>query len=80
MTPIPGRRLIVNADDFGLSVGVNAGIAEAFDGGIVTSASLMVRGSAARDAAHRALERPALGVGRSPGVRLRGRSRCRSRG
>src|SRR5271155_4765952 len=36
------RFLIVNADDFGLSEGVNQGIIEAHERGIVTSASLMV--------------------------------------
>ena len=42
------RRLIVNADDLGLSAGVNRGIVEAHARGIVTSASLMVRQPAAR--------------------------------
>lgn len=37
------RRLIVNADDFGLSKGVNHGILAARDRGIVTSTSLMIR-------------------------------------
>jgi hopanoid biosynthesis associated protein HpnK len=41
-----GRRLIVNADDFGLSEAVNDGIAEAHRRGIVTSASLMACGPA----------------------------------
>jgi hypothetical protein len=36
------RKLIVNADDFGLSEGVNRGISEALAFGLVTSASLMV--------------------------------------
>jgi predicted glycoside hydrolase/deacetylase ChbG (UPF0249 family) len=36
------RRLIVNADDFGLSPGINRGVAEAHEHGVVTSASLMV--------------------------------------
>ena len=36
------RRLIVNADDFGLSAGINRGVAEAHEHGVVTSASLMV--------------------------------------
>lgn len=45
------RALIVNADDFGLSPGVNAGVVEAHENGIITSASLMVRGRGARDAA-----------------------------
>jgi len=37
------RTLIVNADDFGLSPGINRGIIEAHTHGIVTSTSLMVR-------------------------------------
>jgi predicted glycoside hydrolase/deacetylase ChbG (UPF0249 family) len=48
------RRLIVNADDYGLSEDVNSGILKAHRQGIVTSASLMVRWPAARDAAARA--------------------------
>src|SRR5256885_15259517 len=44
------RHLIVNADDFGLSAGVNAGIIRAHEHGILTSASLMVRGAAAASA------------------------------
>jgi predicted glycoside hydrolase/deacetylase ChbG (UPF0249 family) len=44
------RRLIVNADDLGLSGGVNRGIVEAHRSGIVTSASLMVEGPAAVEA------------------------------
>jgi predicted glycoside hydrolase/deacetylase ChbG (UPF0249 family) len=57
------RMLIVNADDLGLSDGVNAGIAEAHEHGIVTSASLMVRQGAASEAARYAGEHPALAVG-----------------
>ncbi len=57
------RRLIVNADDFGLSAGVNRGIAEAFERGIVTSASLMVRAGAATAAADYAVRHPRLAVG-----------------
>jgi predicted glycoside hydrolase/deacetylase ChbG (UPF0249 family) len=45
------RYLIVNADDFGQSPGVNRGIIEAHEHGIVTSASLMVRWPAAVEAA-----------------------------
>jgi predicted glycoside hydrolase/deacetylase ChbG (UPF0249 family) len=55
--------LIVNADDFGLSAGVNAGIAETYRRGIVTSASLMVRPEAATAAAELSREFPALSVG-----------------
>ncbi len=47
------RALIVNADDFGQSFGVNRGIMEAHQRGIVISASPMVRWPAAREAAAR---------------------------
>ena len=45
------RRLIVNADDFGLTAGINRGIAEAQQHGIVTSATLMANSRAFDDAA-----------------------------
>lgn len=45
------RTLIVNADDFGRSPGINAGIVRAHREGIVTSTSLMVRWPAAAAAA-----------------------------
>ena len=45
------RVLVVNADDYGRTEGVNRGIIEAHERGIVTSASLMVRWPAAREAA-----------------------------
>src|SRR5689334_12175655 len=57
------RRLIVNADDFGLSEGVNRGILRAHDRGIVTSASLMVRQPSAGAAAEEARRRPGLSLG-----------------
>lgn len=57
------RFLIVNADDFGQSAGINRGIAEAHENGIVTSASLMVRGGAAADGARYARGHPALSLG-----------------
>jgi len=53
----------VNADDFGLSPGINRGIIEAHERGIVTSASLMVRYPAAEEAAAYARAHPSLGVG-----------------
>jgi predicted glycoside hydrolase/deacetylase ChbG (UPF0249 family) len=59
----PPILLIVNADDFGLSDGVNRGIIEAHERGIVTSASLMVRQAGAQRAADYARGRPQLGVG-----------------
>src|SRR5262245_46665332 len=61
--PLSKRRLIVNADDFGLSEGVNRGIIRAHERGIVTAASLMVRGRAAPDAALRARRAEGLSVG-----------------
>lgn len=57
------KKLIVNADDFGQSKGINSGIIKAHEQGIVTSASLMVRYSAAIDAAAYAKNNPTLGVG-----------------
>ncbi len=45
------RRLIVNADDFGLTSGVNRAIAEAQERGIVTSATLMANARAFEEAA-----------------------------
>lgn len=57
------RRLIVNADDFGQSAGINRGIMKAHEEGIVTSASLMVRWPAAVEAAEYARRRPGLSLG-----------------
>ena len=57
------RQLIVNADDFGRCDGVNAGVIEAFEKGIVTSASLLVRGNNAHEAAEYARRHPDLSVG-----------------
>ena len=57
------RYLIVNADDFGQSPGVNRGIIEAHEHGIVTSASLMVRWPAACAAADYARGHPELSLG-----------------
>jgi predicted glycoside hydrolase/deacetylase ChbG (UPF0249 family) len=57
------RRLIVTADDFGLTPGVNAGILEAHEHGIVTATSLMVNGIAADAALGWAREHRSLAVG-----------------
>ncbi len=57
------RVLIVNADDFGASAGVNRGIVEAHVHGIVTSTSLMVTGPAAQAAIALARRHPALALG-----------------
>jgi chitin disaccharide deacetylase len=56
-------RLIINADDFGLTPGVNRAIAELHDAGAVMSATLMATGPAFDDAVALALARPTLGVG-----------------
>ena len=57
------RRLIVNADDFGLSPGVNRGIVRAHEHGIVTSTSLMVRATAVAEAVEMARSLPTLALG-----------------
>ena len=57
------RKLIVNADDFGASPGINRGIVECHRHGILTSASLMVAGAAAEEAAALSRENPDLAVG-----------------
>ena len=56
-------RLIVNADDFGLSEPINQGVIAAHVGGIVTSASLMVNGPAFEHAVALARAHPTLDVG-----------------
>ena len=55
--------LIVTGDDFGASCGINRGIVEAHERGVLTSASLMVDGPAAADAVARARANPALSLG-----------------
>jgi len=57
------RYLIVNADDFGQSSGINRGIIQSFENGIVTSSSLMVRWPAAVEAANYSRGQPELSVG-----------------
>ena len=57
------RRLIVNADDFGLHAAVNRGILAAHTEGIVSSTSLMAGGAALDDAVRIAKQCPQLGVG-----------------
>jgi len=57
------RRLIVTADDFGMSPGVNEAVEDAHRRGILSAASLMVGGDAAADAIARARRMPALGIG-----------------
>ena len=57
------KRLIVNADDFGFTPDVNAGIVEAHRRGILTATTLMANGEAFDDAVRLAWENPGLDVG-----------------
>jgi predicted glycoside hydrolase/deacetylase ChbG (UPF0249 family) len=56
-------RLIINADDFGLTPGVNRAIVELHHAGALSSATLMATGAAIEDAVALAHANPALGVG-----------------
>jgi chitin disaccharide deacetylase len=57
------RRVIINGDDFGLSRENNAGIIAAHRHGVLSSASLMVSGDSAQEAADLARRHPVLAVG-----------------
>jgi hopanoid biosynthesis associated protein HpnK len=57
------KRLIVTADDFGMSLEVNEAVEQAHREGILTCASLVVAGDAAADAIARARRMPSLGIG-----------------
>lgn len=57
------KLLVVNADDFGYTLGVNEGIIKAHTEGVVTSTSLMVHGAAVKEAAELAARHPHLDVG-----------------
>ncbi|AOY94356.1 hypothetical protein BKK79_20520 [Cupriavidus sp. USMAA2-4] len=59
----PARALIVTADDFGLTTGVNEAVELAHRDGVLNAASLMVGAPAAADAVARARRLPALRVG-----------------
>jgi hopanoid biosynthesis associated protein HpnK len=56
-------RLIVNADDFGLTAGVNRAVSELHAAGVLTSTTLMARAGATSDAIEAARSTPSLGVG-----------------
>ena len=56
-------RLILNADDFGLTPGINRAIGELHSAGVLTSATLMAHGPAFADAVAVAQAHPTLGVG-----------------
>ena len=57
------RRLIVNADDFGYTPGVNRAIAEAHAQGVVTSSTLMATGAVFGEAVQTAQQLPRLSIG-----------------
>src|SRR5256885_12609497 len=57
------RYLIVNGDDFGASRGINRGILEAHQRGILSSTSLMVNRAASEEAALMGRSVPDLSVG-----------------
>lgn len=57
------KRLIVNADDFGYTRGVNSGIIRCFREGIVTSTTIMANAPGFEDAVAQAKCNPKLGVG-----------------
>jgi predicted glycoside hydrolase/deacetylase ChbG (UPF0249 family) len=57
------KYLIINADDFGASTGVNRGILECHTRGVVTSTSLMVTGRAIAEGVAMSRDHPALAVG-----------------
>jgi len=56
-------RLIVNADDFGLTSGVNRAIVELHDARVLTSATMMARAAATKEAIEMARTRSSLGTG-----------------
>lgn len=57
------RRVIINADDFGLCDGVNKAVAQAHTDGVLTSATIMANMPAANEAVKIAKKLPTLGVG-----------------
>lgn len=57
------KKLVVNADDFGLSNDINEGIIASYTNGIVTSASIMVNGEAFDRAVELSKKNPQLSVG-----------------
>src|SRR5690349_19802006 len=62
-TLVPMRRLIVNADDFGMTSGVNRAIAESHKSGVVTSATVMANEAAVDEAILLASQNPSLATG-----------------
>ena len=63
MATADAKYLIVNADDFGASTGVNRGIVECHRDGVLTSTSMMVTGVAVEEAVELSRENPELAIG-----------------
>ncbi len=57
------RRIIINADDFGESLGINKAVAQAHTKGVLTSTTIMANMPAAYEAIKIAKQMPSLGVG-----------------
>lgn len=57
------KQLIINADDFGLTSGVNQAVMDCSQQGSVSSATLMVNTAASEEAASLARSNPNLGLG-----------------
>ena len=55
--------VLVNADDFGLTTGVNAGTLDSHVNGIVNSATMIMNGYAVEEAVRLAKQHPSLRVG-----------------
>ena len=63
MQPSQHKRLIVNADDFGMTPGINRSVLALNDAGVLMSATLMANGAAFREAVHGAFVQTTLDVG-----------------
>jgi chitin disaccharide deacetylase len=57
------KRLIINADDFGLTAGINQAVVELHQAGVLTSTTLMAHGAAADEAVSIARTTPTLSIG-----------------
>ena len=57
------KQVIINADDFGYSVGVNTGIIESYRRGVLTSTTIMAGMPGFEHAVKLAAENPGLGIG-----------------
>jgi len=73
------KRLILNADDFGISASVNRAVISGWQNGLLTSASLMVTGAAFDDAVALARLNPGLQTGLHLTL-IQGRAAARHKG